>query len=152
MAKIRQQTFAVAATGVGRVDYSTDVQRLVEPIAYNWQESYQDFAILNLLAGETGTVTVNIAPLDTIILYEFYLSCYPASDIYLEIDTGAAIPPYLFGPSVIKTGNQYIDVKLSKGIPIAAMYQALVQNLGMAPIACYYSAHGMRTAMADLGL
>jgi hypothetical protein len=150
MAKIREQNFLVSPTGVGRLDYSQDIQKSVEPVVHSWQETYEDLFTFPLLPGATNTVTVNIDAAYMLLLYEFYLSCYPASDIYLEIDGFPSFPPIVLYTALSKIGYQYIDIKLEKGIDLRDRYQPVVTNLGVNPIDCYYSAHGIKTARVEL--
>lgn len=144
MAKIRQLSFAVATTGVGRIDFSQDVQRSVEPVTSGWQQTYKDYQTFALGVGETGQAEVIINPTLTLLLYNAYLSCFPASDISLEVfswnpTTGA----YGALPQFTKIGNQFVDIFLDRGLVLNSKYLIAATNLGAAPIDCFYSALGV---------
>lgn len=144
-------TFTVTATGVGRTDYSQDVQKTVEPVAYNWQETYSDYQAFSLNVGESATIEIPIALLHKILLYEYYLSCYPASNLLLQVDYFDATTG-LWSNLIAKTANQHVDVRFERGFPFTTKYRIIATNLGVGAIDCYYSAHGILTLTSQLAV
>lgn len=147
MTRTAQRTFSVASTGVGRTDYSQDVQKSVEPITFSWQETYAHAQAFALNVGETATFDVSIPQLYQLSLYNFYLSCYPVSDIRLVVqhfvESTLSLGLATWDNSFSKTGNGFVDVTLEKGQKFIGSYRVIADNLGLAPIDCYFSAHGM---------
>lgn len=146
MTRTAQRTFSVASTGVGRTDYSQDVQKSVEPITFNWQETYREFQTFTLNVGETATFDVHTPSLYQIILYNLYLSCVPVSAILLDVQnlaTSFTLGTTFLSSFITKTGNGFVDVLLEKGQLVTELYRVNATNLGLAPIDCYFSAHGM---------
>lgn len=141
----------MVATGVGRVDYSQDVQKSVEPITQSWQRTYKDYAAFALNVGDSATFVINIASGFELLLYDFYLSCEPASDIQLDVLYYNTLIGAYQG-MLTKSANQHVDAHFEKGFPFIGSYQVVATNLGLAPIDCFYSALGIETLRSQIVL
>lgn len=149
MTRTNTTVFTATPTGTGRTDYSQDVQKTVEPITQSWQETYKDYQAFTLNVGESATIETPIPSPYMILLYNFYLSCYPASDIELHVQYFHT-SFQSWNDIVAKQANQTIDVLLEKGFPFLGKYRIISTNLGLAPIDCFYSAHGIITTQSQI--
>lgn len=148
MASTRTQTFNISPTGEGRLDYSRNIQKTVETTVSSWQEPYSDNRQFTLGIGGIATFEILIPETYMILLYDIYLSCNPASDIFLQIEYLS--PSIGYYPMFSKQSNQFIDVVFEKGFPYTTSYRVTAMNFGLAAIDCYYITHGMKTLRTEL--
>jgi len=145
VAKIKMETFSVAVTGVGRKDYSQEVQFSVEPVIRSYQHPYVFDEVYALNAGETRTIDVAI-PSDTVVLlYDFLCSC-PANVLLgfevLAIDQDGTVGS-IFG----KSGYQKVGHHHSRGAPVFRTIRIILTNysdLALSSVAV--SLHGVYTS------
>ena len=135
--------FVVPVTGVGRRDYSQDVQVAVEPIIRDDQEKYNSGVIeLSMPAG--GSVQQEI-PFETgyvYMLYDFCLSVPSRTLIRLFVQMYTAAGAW----AAILNQYDYQTVKanLTKGFPLARKYRVTAYNYGADDLTGLFSAHGIR--------
>ena len=68
------KTVTVPALGVGRKDYSTNVEMSVEPLIRSWQEEYQFYDTFVVPAGYSVTREIDIPTQTVVMMYDVYLS------------------------------------------------------------------------------
>jgi hypothetical protein len=137
----------VTSLGVGRVDYSQSVEQSVEPIIRGWQSGYNAYKTFTVGAGDTHIEEILIDSTNIIIVYDFYLSCYPSADLSFEVDFYSRLGNWI--NIVNKQGTQCVDVRLSKGWPMARKWRIIVINNGGGAVDCYFSAHGITTSETE---
>lgn len=65
----------ISSWGTGRVDYSQNVEYSTEPVIRSWESQYTYFnEFLNVAAGASATLNIDIETDYLTILYDFYLS------------------------------------------------------------------------------
>ncbi|GAH04933.1 unnamed protein product [marine sediment metagenome] len=105
MVETDRKTFAVVPTGVGRPDYSQNVEKSVEPQIRSWQQEYQHFEEIDVPAGESITTEIPITAQTVVIVYDFYLSAPRNVLLHMKLEfltaagTWALLPqlgPYYF--------------------------------------------------------
>lgn len=137
----------ITAVGVGRSDYSQNVEQSVEPIISSWQSGYNTYKAFSVDPAETHTEEILIDTDYVIIPYDFYLSCYPSVDLSLEIDIYSALGNWI--PILNKQGTQFIDALLSKGFAMARKWRIKVINNGGVLTDCYFAAYGITTSETE---
>ena len=126
MAKLRTETFAVTPTGVGRKDYSQDVQFSVEPTIRSYQLPYtfQEAYILN--AGQTRTIDINVPTGQVVMLYDM-LMCCPAN-VLLSFEVQTIDMDGTVNSVFHKSGYQKVDHHLPRGVPVFATIRLIMTN------------------------
>lgn len=137
-----RQTFAVTPTGVGRTDYSQGVEASVEPIIRSWQAPYQVYSSFHLTPLTSHIEEFLILAGFVAVPFDFYLSSIPAVALDLAIDVFSSNG--IYERAVQKSGTQFIDVRVAKGIPFTTKWRITARN-NDAFIAtdCYFSAFGI---------
>lgn len=148
MAKIRQQTFPVIATGIGRKDYSQQVEQSVEPIVRSYQESYVLDEVYVVNGSSTRTIDVSI-PTDTVVLlYDFLASQITATNIVglqvFAIDT-TGVPSSIFS----KFGIQHVEHHHSRGAPVFQQIRIVLTNPNVGVMTVYVTVAGMMTSVEE---
>ena len=126
MAKLRTETFTVTPTGVGRRDYSQDVQFSVEPTIRSYQLPYtfQEAYILN--AGQTRTIDINVPAGQVVMLYDM-LMCCPAN-VLLSFEVQTIDTDGVVNSVFHKAGYQKVDHHLPRGVPVFSAIRLIMTN------------------------
>ena len=127
MAKIKQESFAISVTGVGRKDYSQQVEYSVEPIVRSYQNAYVFDEVYAVQAGQTRTIDVNI-PADTVVLLYDFLASIPSNRLIgfqvLAIDVAGGLANSIFG----KAEYQRVEHHHSRGAPVFLVIRLVLTN------------------------
>lgn len=117
VAVTKRETFTVPATGIGRKDYSQDVQYSVEPIVRSYQNAYLHDEVYAVLAGQTRTIDVQI-PLQTVVLLYDFLASITSNRLIgfgvAAIDVAGGLANSIF----LKAGYQAVPHHHSRGAPV----------------------------------
>ncbi len=138
------KTVTVPALGVGRKDYSTNVEMSVEPLIRSWQEEYQFYDTFVVPAGSSVTREIDIPTQTVVMMYDVYLSTTLNALLHLlaEFYTSAGT----FAPHLAKSGYQCVDAHLTKGWGLFRKWRITVTNYAVVDVTCYFSAHGIVTS------
>ena len=127
MATQKKENFAVAATGVGRKDYSQQVEQSVEPIVRSYQNAYVHDEVYSVLAGQTRIIDVQI-PSDTVVLlYDFLASTLSNRLIGFGVSAIDAVGG-LVNPIFLKSGYQAVPHHHSRGAPVFMTIRLTLTN------------------------
>jgi len=143
VARTKFEIFTVPTTGVGRADYSQDVEKSVEPITTSWQSDYDLYDAFTVGIGATVIREYDLTSGYVIIVYDYYLSTPSVSVIDLEVDLLTALGNWF--PVAEKSNTQSVDINMAKGFPFGKKWRILATNYGGAPVDCFFSAHGITT-------
>jgi hypothetical protein len=141
MALIRQQVFNVIPTGVGRKDYSQQVEYSVEPIVRSYQESYVLDEVYNVGAGLTRTIDVTI-PLDSVVLlYDFIASQTGGTLLNFQVFAvdSAGVASSIFS----KYGFQRVEHHHSRGAPVFQQIRIALTNFALVGVSVYVTIAGI---------
>jgi hypothetical protein len=133
----------IAAVGVGRADYSQNIEQSVEPIITSWQREYQHYEEFTVGAGASVTKDIDIESATVAIIYDYYLSSF--SSVVLDLDVEALLVSGAYVPIAMKSALQAVDIRLAKGFPMFRRWRITVTNHGGADADCHFSAHGIVT-------
>jgi hypothetical protein len=147
VARTKTETYAITTTGVGRVDYSQDVQKSVEPITTSWQSQYKEYDQFSVLGLSTVTRDYLLNQGYVVMVYDYYLSSPSNVAIELAVDMYSALGNWL--EIAHKIANQYVDLNIAKGWPFFNKWRIRVINANVLPIDCYFSAHGITTTETE---
>lgn len=128
IARTRVETFTVTPTGVGRPDYSQNVEYSVEPIVRSMQTPYVHEDVYALLAGETRTVDVAIPSGMVVLLYDFLMSC-PAN-VLLSFQIQTIDADGTVNTAFFKSAYQKVEHHLIKGVPVFQAIRLILTNQG----------------------
>lgn len=148
MAKIRQQTFPVTATGVGRKDYSQQVESSVEPIVRSYQDSYvlDEVYVVNGLSTRTINVTI---PSDTVVLlYDFLASQTGAANV-IGLQVFAIDATGLASSIFSKFGIQDVEHHHSRGAPVFQQIRIILTNTAVGALSIYVTIAGIITSVEE---
>lgn len=129
MAKIRQQTFAVTATGVGRKDYSQQVEQSVEPIVRSYQGSYVLDEVYVVGAASTRTIDVAI-PTDTVVLLYDFIASQTGAAAVVGLQVYALDAAGNASSIFSKFGIQNVEHHHSRGAPVFQQIRIVLTNPG----------------------
>lgn len=147
MAKIRQQTFTVTATGVGRKDYSQQVEYSVEPVVRSYQDSYVLDEVYTVDASSSRTITVDIPVSTVVLLYDFLASCTANRLIGFQVSAvdSAGLTSSIFS----KYGYQKVEHHHSRGAPVLASVQIVLTNGCASSVDIYVTLVGIVTGVEE---
>jgi len=144
MVEIGRKTFAVVPTGVGRPDYSQNVEMSVEPQIRSWQEEYKHFEEIDVPAnGVPITTGIEITVRTVLIVYNFFLSAPRNVLLHMNLEFLAADGTW--GTIIEKSGYQTVPVHYTRGFPLFRRYRVTITNYGDVAVTCRFSAHGIVT-------
>lgn len=136
------------ATGVGRKDYSQNVEFAVEPQIRSWQSEYRHFTYLDIPAGSTVVTEIDIVEKTVVMLYDAYLSAPINSMLRLKLDFFSVTGTWELITD--KTDLGTVEIYYARGFPLFDKYRITVTNYGGAdltgPNAVPFSAHGIVTS------
>ena len=126
MVKEKETRFTVSTTGVGRKDYSLDVEFSVEPIVRSYQSSYVYDEVYALTGGQTRTIDIPVSTGYVRLLYDFLLSC-PAN-VLLGFIVQSVEADGTVNNIFEKVGYQRIEHRHDRGAPIFNMIRVTITN------------------------
>lgn len=148
MAKIRQQTFPVIATGIGRKDYSQQVEQSVEPIVRSYQGSYVLDEVYVVAGSSTRTVDVSI-PADTVVLLYDFLASHVTADQVLGLQVLAIDSTGVASSIFSKFGIQHVEHHHSRGAPVFQQIRIVLTNVSVLPKTIYVTIAGIETSVEE---
>ncbi len=126
MVQVSRTTFTVTPEGVGRPDYSINVEYSVEPTIRSYQRPYYDVQeIEDWLPGEARTINIRIPTKSVVIATDFCVSVPANILIQLEV---YAVQEALVGLVVNKRGYGNVSQSLVKGFPFFETIRFVVTN------------------------
>lgn len=144
MPEVERRTFSVTPTGVGRKDYSQNVQVAVEPIIRDYQSKYNSGLIeLSLPADGNVEQEIEFETGYVYILYDFFLSIPRMSLIRFHVQFYSAAGNWL--TIVNEYGYQKCKAQILKGFPMARKYRVTAYNYCPEDLTAVFSAHGIVT-------
>jgi len=143
MVQVSRRTFAVTPEGVGRPDYSMNVEMSVEPQIRSYQAEYKAFEEIVLAAGASETQEIDITERTVVMVYDFYLS--PPSNAMLPLNVEFFSKVGTWEEMADKSALQTVEVHYTRGFPLFDKYRITVTNYGDNPIDALFSAHGVVT-------
>lgn len=143
MVQVSRTTFTVTPEGVGRPDYSINVEKSVEPQIRSWQEEYQHFEEIDVGAGATETTEIEITARTVVLVYDFYLSA--PRNVLLHLNLEFYTAEGTWASLQEESGYQTIPIHYKKGFRFFRKYRVTITNYGNADVLCRFSAHGLVT-------
>jgi len=144
MVQVSRTTFTVTPEGVGRPDYSMNIEMSVEPQIRSYQTEYKHFEeLLAIAAGASETREIAITEQTVIMLYDFFLSTPSNAMLHLEVEFFSKTGTW--EQMADKTSLQTVEIHYTRGFPLFRKYRITVTNYGINVITAYFSAHGMVT-------
>lgn len=129
--------------GVGRKDYSQNIEYAVEPQIRSWQSEYKHFEDVDVPAGGSVTNEIDIEERTVVMIYDFYLSTPSNSMLRLRVEFFTAIGTWELMTD--KTHLQTVEIHYARGFPLFDKYRITVTNYGASDLTCPFSAHGIVT-------
>jgi hypothetical protein len=123
---VTEKSWAITPVGVGRVDYSQNVEFSVEPIIRSYQDvyNYDDTWVLAPL--ETQVQTINIPGDTVVLLYDFLFCC--VKNILLTVKVESIDMAMVVGTVFDKSGYQRIEHHHTRGVPVFHQFRITVTN------------------------
>jgi len=143
MVQIKRETFTVTPTGVGRRDFSQNVELAVEPQIRSWQEEYQHFEEIDVEAGDSVTTVIEITAQTVVLVYDFYLSAPRNVLLHMKLEFLTAAGTWAL--LIEDSGYQIIPINYSRGFPLFRRYRVEITNYSEEDVTCRFSAHGTET-------
>lgn len=147
MAKIRQLTFSVTATGVGRKDYSQQVEYSVEPIVRSYQASYVLDEVYSVDGASSRTIDVTIPTDAVVLLYDFNASQLANNVMNLQVFAidSAGTASSIFS----KYGTQRVEHHHSRGAPVFQTIRIVLTNYAVGAVSIYVTIAGLYTGVKE---
>jgi len=143
MVEIGRITFTVVPTGVGRPDFSQNVELSVEPQIRSWQQEYQHFEEIDVPAGDTVQTVIEITSQTVVIVYDFYLSAPRNVLLHMKLEFLTAAGTWAL--LMENSGYQIVPIKYAKGFLLFRRYRVEITNYSEEDVTCRFSAHGTET-------
>jgi hypothetical protein len=122
-----RETFPVETTGVGRKDYSQQVEYSVEPIVRSYQNAYLLDEIYLVPAGSVRTIDVNIPSETVVLLYDFIASISRNCLLGFEVQA-IDVAGGLANPIFSKADYQKVEHHHSRGAPVFLTIRIILTN------------------------
>lgn len=127
VAKTKQEIFTVVPTGVGRKDYSEQVEYSVEPVVRSYQNAYTHDEVYTVPAGTTRTIDVAIPSNTVVLLYDFFASIFSNRLIGFEV-RAVDVAGGLANPIFSKAEYQCVEHHHSRGAPVFLIIRIILTN------------------------
>lgn len=144
-------TYPVTATGIGRADYSQNIEQSVEPITRSWQEDYSVWAEPgDIVALGTLTYVIEIPGETVVIPYDFYLTNY--NNVLLQMEIDALLADGTWAPIAYNQDLRTVEIHLTKGFPLFRKWRIIYTNADTIPptgtptLDIVFTAHGIYTS------
>jgi len=144
MVLIERKVFTVTPVGVGRKDYSQNVELAVEPQIRSWMEEYKEFQEIDVAAGASVQREIEIEAETVVVAYDFYLSAPRNVLLHLKVEFLTAEGTWAL--LIEKSGYQTVPIHYARGFPLFDRYRITVTNYGELDVTARFSAHGTVTA------
>lgn len=146
------KTITVPALGAGRVDYSTNVEYMVDTVMRSWQTSYYVvMGIAPVASGASVTIEIPIPANYVVMLYEVGLD----SALNVLVDLEVQAWESTLGIWVAfhrKRKFQSTEQEITAGVPLFQKYRITVRNFAAIAVAYVFSAHGIYTDLQHYSL
>lgn len=142
----REVTFAVAPVGVGREDYSTGLEHLVEPTIRSYQEVFSHWEEVTFTAGADTVVDITVTTDYVDMVYDYYASI-PAS-VLLDLHVQSIVDG-VEGSVVHKSNYGTVHAALPKGFAFLDTIRFTVHNYGDEDIDGLIGALGIETTQSQ---
>lgn len=127
-----ESTKAITAKGVGRTDYSTNIEASVEPIIRSYQNSYKYINTYAIIPGATETVEVIFDPNHVLLLYDFVASCQ--KNVLLDFCVSVGNSEGVLEDVFDKYGYQKVEQHQARGAVTFVKWNATIKNMSALPI------------------
>ncbi|MBA7641912.1 hypothetical protein ES703_49598 [subsurface metagenome] len=144
MVQISRKSFTVTTEGVGRPDYSMNVELAVEPQIRSWQTEYKHAEDIAVPAYSSVTREIDIEAKTVILIYDFYISVPRNIMLHLDVDFFTATGTW--ESMTDKSDLQTVEIHYVRGFPLFDKYRITITNYSGFDITCPFSAHGVITA------
>lgn len=143
MAETSRKTFDVDPTGIGRRDFSQNVEQSVEPLIESWQEDYLYNVALGVPAFSAATHEIDITQDTVVMIYDLFLST--PLNVLLAIHVEAYVNGVWTHMAYMES-YQTVKIHLSRGFPLFDKYRITITNNSTTlALTCYFSSHGIVT-------
>lgn len=143
MVLVKRVVFPVTTVGVGRADYSQNVEYAIEPMTRSWQMEYKHYEAVDVGALSDFTREIEIGVETVVLIYDIFLST--PRNVLLNLLVEAYVGEGVWGHMAQRSGYQTVKIPLSRGFPIFDRYRITVTNYGSMNVTCYFSSHGIVT-------
>jgi hypothetical protein len=143
------KTTTVEPEGVGRKDYSTNVEYAVSPLIRSWQSPYNYQETIHVPAGATVTKEIDLTTGTVVILYDFSISSLRKVLLQLFVDAYGAGPPPFWRIIFTKTGYQKVTIVAASGFPFFTKYRVRIRNYGVFDLDTPLNVAGIETAETE---
>lgn len=143
MVLVSRKTFAVKPVGVGRKDFSQNVEKSVEPQIRSWQQEYKHFEEIDVPGTDTVLTEIPITAQTVVIVYDFYLSA--PRNVLLHMKLEFLTADGTWGLLIEKSGYQVVPINYARGFPLFRRYRVEITNYADEDVTCRFSAHGTET-------
>jgi hypothetical protein len=144
-----RRTFPVTATGVGRKDYSANVEYSVMPLIRSWQSKYVYSELITVPAGAEVTQLITIVTGTVIIVYDVAISAPKNALLRLMVDLWSPLFGGVWNMVLVKLGYQKVDISLRDGFPFFAQYRVKIRNYGSDDLVVPLNISGIVTDETD---
>lgn len=140
-------TTAITPVGIGRVDYSVNIERMVEGVIRSWQQIWKYYEEFLVPAGGSITRDIVINSANVVLIYDLNLVAFANTLIELELQEQS--PTGVWTTIYVQLGYQKIINHITKGFPFFRNYRAIVTNHGISPVLLILSNIGMETSKQE---
>ena len=147
MVEIRRTTYSVTTTGVGRADYSKNVEQSVEPLIRSYQSEYNYNNTVNIGPGAEQIVEVSLPSGYVVLIYDFYVTNPNNVLVGVIMEFLTATGAWYFFTA--KQDMITVSINLAKGWPVFNKYRFRITNNGLGAADFDISAHGIKTAETE---
>lgn len=143
MVEVGRTAYSVAVAGIGRADYSKNIEQSVEPLIRSYQSGYHYNNLVPIGAGVEQIIEVPITSGFVELIYDIYVT-NPNNvlvGVIMEFYTAAGTWAFF----VAKQAMMTVDIHMAKGFSVFGKYRFRILNTGAAAD-FNISVHGIQTA------
>ncbi|MBU1037379.1 hypothetical protein KKF32_05175 [Patescibacteria group bacterium] len=135
-----EKAWVVTARGIGRVDYSKQIEHSVEPTTRSYQGDYNYWEAVTLTAEDDTEVEISVTTGKVDIIYDYYVTTPTSVLLDLHVETINDSTP---GSVVHKFGYGTIHAYLPKGFAFLQTIKLTIHNYGDEDISGYIGIAGV---------
>lgn len=146
MAETSRVSYPISTVGVGKADYSSNIEQSVEPLIRSYQSEYDYINTVTIGPGATQTIEVTLPANVVCLIYDIYVTNPNNVLVDVLMEFLAATGGWFWFAA--KQAMMTVEIHFTKGWPLFNKYRFNITNTGAAAD-FIFSAHGIQTAETE---
>lgn len=146
---MNKTSVSVVSIGIGRKDYSVNVEYSVQPLIRSWQDKYSYSNLIPVAAGAEVITVIPIPAADLYILYDLNISAEKNVLLRLQVDEWDPVTLAWIDAVFVKSGYQRVDLQIPDGFIFGDQYRVRVKNYSAFNLTIPLDISGIKASKAN---